>query len=436
MCPRCECATWPPGESAYLEIGGATMRLIRALPVLVSLGLAASAFASPPRFLDRAAYTDRLQALWLAQVIANWTGLLTEGQRIAPPFFTDADWGTTPPGMTRQLVFITSQNPWGADDDTDIEYVYAQELFNADHALLTGAGLRQAWIDHINRFIWVSNAQARALMNRGMAPPATGLFLPNTAALHIDAQLTTEIFGAFAPGMPEAALRLADLPIRTTACGHAAHAAQFHVALYSLAALLDTSLPPREQAVWLVTSARAFVPDTSKTADVIDTVLADFLANPDASDWERTRDLIYQRYQLNAWPNGFLYRAWFESSVNLATGVLALLYGEMDLKRTIQIGTLSGWDSDNGTATMGGLIGLVQGTQAVRDAFQGVTLSDRFWIRRTRDNIHDYLPADAGAEDTFRLMSERHITIVDRIIAEQGGQVDLALQRFALPPVP
>lgn len=374
--------------------------------------------------------------MWLGQAIANWTGLTTEGQRVTAPFLTDADWDTVPPGQTKKVEFITSQDPWWADDDTDIEYVYAEELFGVSHTLLTPIEIRQAWADHINRFIWVSNAQARALMARGVTPPATGLFTPNSASLHIDAQLTTEVFGALAPGMPEVALELADLPIRTTASGHAAHAAQFFVALYALAPLLDTSMTGRDQVVWLVENARRHIPDTSKSADIIDFVLADYLANPDVNDWERTRDLVYQRYQVNAWANGFLYRAWFESSVNLAGGVIALLYGETDYRRTVQIGTLSGWDSDNGTATMGGLLGLIHGTQHIRDQFPGVTLSDRFWILRTRDNLTDYLPADPSAEDTFEMLSQRMLQVVDRVVLERGGLVDVAGARYALPPVP
>jgi len=429
---------------AYISAGGASVRrntptgcpIVRWMGMaLIAMICAPAAFAQNPRILDRAEYADRLRAMWLAEAIANWTGLRTEGARIDAPFLTDADWGTTPPGFGQPIDFVTTQDPWWADDDTDIEYVYAEELVASSLTTLTPAQIRQAWIDHINRYIWVSNAVARNLMNRGVTPPSTGLFVANTASLHIDAQLTTEIFGALAPGMPERALEMADLPIRTTASGHAAHAAQFFVALYALAPLVDTSMSGRDQALWLINRARAHIPGSSKTADVIDFVLSDYLANPDVNDWERTRDLVHQRYQANAGANGFLYRAWFESSVNLATGVIALLYGEMDLKRTIQIGTLSGWDSDNGTATMGGLIGLVQGIEAIRAQFPDVTLSDRFWILRTRDNLTDYLPADPSAEDTFQMLAQRMLGVVDRVFLDSGGLVDTVTQRYALPTV-
>ncbi|MFN7020443.1 MAG: ADP-ribosylglycohydrolase family protein [Phycisphaerales bacterium] len=405
----------------------------------------AAAVAAPPREIDRAAYADRLRAMWLAEAMANWTGIRTEGRRAAPPFHTDADWGTNPyPDAAHiNLSFALANDPWWGDDDTDVEYVYLHLLTRHSATRLTAEQIRDGWMTHINHDIWVSNAAARDAMTLGLRPPATGFAQANLPpsyadlSVMIDAQLTTEFFGALAPGMPEVALELADLPIRTTATGHAAHAAQFFVALYALATQVDRSLPPGEQAVWLVRQARKFIPGTSKAADIADFVLADYLANPDKDDWECTRDAVYARYQLNAAANGFVYRGWYESSVNFAAGLIALLYGEMDLPRTVRIGTLSGWDSDNGTATMGGLLGLVLGMDGVLDAFvewrpPNLPPSDRFRASRTRDNLPDHLPDDPGADDTFTLMAARCLPIIDRVVAESGGRV--GADSWLLPP--
>jgi len=378
------------------------------------------------RQLNRTEYADRLRAMWLGETIANWTGLTTEGVRTDAPFYTDADWGLDQgiDWKPNDVIDFVLQDPWLADDDTDIEYVYLHLLARHDTNLLTASQIAEGWKQHINDWIWVSNRQARDLMERGALPPVTGMRSANPESLQIDAQLTTEVFGALAPGMPGQALRLANLPILTTAAGYAAHAAQYHVLLYSLAASVDRTLPARDQIVWLVSTAREYLPDTSKTAEVIDFVLADYLSNPDRNDWERTRDRIYERFQQRAGDYGYVYRGWTESSVNLATGTMALLYGEGDFRRTVQIGTLSGWDSDNGTATMGGLLGLLLGYDALLAQFPGVTLSDRYQIARTRDNLPDYLPEDGQAEDTFTLMAERMLPIVEQTILDGGGSVD------------
>lgn len=378
--------------------------------------------ASPALALDRAAYAERLRAMWLGECLANWTGLRTEGVRIQRPFFTDADWGK-PLGRDRAPIDFVLLDPWQADDDTDIEYVYLHLMTQARALLLSPEQIRGGWRAHINDFIWVSNRRARDLMERGALPPATSDPALNPDALQIDAQLTTEIFGALAPGMPELALRIADLPIRTTAHGHAVHAAQFHVLLFSLAATVDPEKPRHEEIVRIVREARRYLPDRSKAADIIDFVLSAYLRAEDPDDWESVRDAIARRYQEEAAAHGFTYQGYTESAINLAAGTMALLFGEGNFRRTVQIGTLSGWDSDNGTATMGALVALIGGMEELRAAFPGVRLSERYHIHRTRPTLPDRLPDDPDAEDTFTDIARRMVDLVDLAVKEAGGEV-------------
>lgn len=397
----------------------------RTLPVVALLcALAPSVRAAPSRVLADADYASRLRAMWLAESIATWTGLRSEGKITGPPFLTDTDWGTDlGKGV---LEYVTYLDPWPGDDDTDVEYVALHAMAAADSPWLTPPALADAWLAHMDdEYLWVSNQQALDLMRRGVLPPSTGLPAANQYWLRIDAQLTTEFFGALAPGMPDVALRLADMPIGNTARGHASHASQFFVVLYSLAPVADPSLPMRDRILWLIDEARDYIPDTSKAADIVDLVVADYLANPDTDNWERTRDLVYERYQLNAAASGFRYRGWTESSVNFATGLIALLYGQGDFLRTIRIGTLSGWDSDNGTATMGGLLGLMLGVDGLKAQIENTLgptpLSDRYDIERSRNNLPDLTPDDPGAHDTFTLMAARMMPLVRRVINDTGS---------------
>ena len=366
--------------------------------------------------INRNDYTDKLRGMWLGECIANWTGIQTEGDRTDSPFYTDANWSS--------IGFVLDQNPWLADDDTDIEYVYVHLLNQHVLTTLTPEQIRRGWMKHINSYIWVSNAKVRSMFDQGILPPATSLLNANELAIQIDAQLTTECFGALAPGMVHKALQMANLPILTTATGHAAHASQFHVVLYALACRLDDQISGRNQAMWLVDEASKYFPSTSKIIDIIEFVKADYLANPDMDDWESTRDKIYDRYHLHAADNGFRYNGWVESSVNFAAGIMALLYGEMDYRRTVKIGTLAGWDSDNPTATMAGLLGLVYGYENLIAEFpEKPNFSDRYHIYRTRGALPDYLPDDSQAEDTFTMIADRMCGIIDMAVTESGGSV-------------
>lgn len=394
--------------------------LIRICTLLLASGSALAQSAPDGAIeLDRDVYENQIEGFWLAQCIANWTGLQTEGRRTQAPFYNDNDWPLTFDG--RSLQFVTNQDPWSADDDTDIEYVYAALMREQFTPQLSAEQLQQGWIKHINRYIWVSNARARELMDRGVLPPATSIPSANSLYLRIDAQLTTEFFGIVAPGMPGYALELANLPITTTARGHAAHASQFFVVLHSLAAVRGASALNPKGIEQLIVDALAYIPETSKAADIVHLVLDDYLANPDPSNWERTRDLLAQTFQTDAAANGYKYIHWTESSVNFGSAILCLLYGQGDLKETIRIGTLSGWDADNPTATMGGLIGLMLGADGVRAQFPGETLSDRYWISRTRDNMDDHLPADPQAEDSFTMLAHRMLDRVDDSVTMNAG---------------
>ena len=186
------------------------------------------------------------------------------------------------------------------------------------------------------------------------------------------------------------------------------------VVMYSLAAVVDTSLTPREQVLWLARTSRRFIPDTSKTAAVFDFVLGQYMSSTDVNDWESARDAIAMRFGPEAaLTSEYLYLEWYDSAINFATGILALLYGEGSLSRTIQIGALSGWDSDNGTATMGGLLGMMLGTDGIRAQFPGVPISNRY---RTVTRVgYD------SFDDTFDAIALRTAPLVDTVVAAGGG---------------
>ena len=94
---------------------------------------------------------------------------------------------------------------------------------------------------------------------------------------------------------------------------------------------------------------------------------------------------------------------------------------------------MSGWDSDNPTATWGGLLGFMLGKERVFEAFAGKDLSQTYWIGRTRRNFVDHTPEQDG-DDRFDLMAERALTVIDRIVIEQmNGKVEPATNQWIIP---
>lgn len=403
--------------------------------------------------LSRADYQDRLYGFWLGQCIGNWTGLVTEMDKIGDigeiktgPFYTRNDWGERdqpsiwgeglPSQLSERIDFVTvgKDSIWGADDDTDIEYMYQHLLLVNQTSILSPQQIREGWLKHIwdeeENYLWVSNQAAYDLMKKGVLPPETSLPGNNSNYMMIDAQLTTEIFGLFAPGRPDVALKMAHLPIRTTAREDAAYIAEFYVSMHALASASNEELTIAGRLMWMAETSRQQLPEDSYASKMFDFVKARY---ENGFAWEDTRDAIYQRYQVeqldgydlssrNLYCNGC-----FAAGINFAASLVSLFYGQGDLKETIKIGALCGWDSDNPTATWAGLLGFMIGKEGIERAF-GTNLSDRFNIHRTRRNFPNQ------GLDTFEEMAEKGLKIVDRVVLEEmEGEINLDSNLWYIP---
>ena len=390
--------------------------------------------------VSRTDYAEKLHGFWLGQCIANWTGIITEMDKIGGEgdrgkFYTRSDWGTTVQsrrwggqlGRPKTIDWVRRgpDEIWGADDDTDIEYIYQYLLANRGKTRLTGEEIREGWLAHIydeksapggENFLWVSNQRAHDLMLEGVVPPATSDPSNNQHYEMIDAQLTTEIFGLFAPGRPDVGLAIAHMPIRTTARGEAALASEFYVIMHSLAATVDPTAPRKDLVHDLAVSARTYLPDESTTAKMYDFVLSRYEAGV---PWEEARDDVYKRYQVEQ-KDGYdkAPRNPVASGINFASSMVSLFYGEGNYQETVKIAVLAGWDSDNPAATWGGLLGFLYGKQGIEESF-GQEFSDRYHIHRTRTGF----PVPDGV-DTFPAMAAVGVEIVDRVVEnEMNGEV-------------
>jgi hypothetical protein len=130
--------------------------------------------------INRETYYEKLQGFWLGTCIANWTGLVTEMDKIGNigeiktgDFYTRHDWGKPdqpsiwgqgiPSNLsaTIDFVFANVDSIWGADDDTDIEYIYQELLLKHQTSFLTGEQIKDGWLQHIKHeeenYLWVAN---------------------------------------------------------------------------------------------------------------------------------------------------------------------------------------------------------------------------------------------------------------------------------------
>ena len=320
---------------------------------------------------------------------------------------------------------MLATSPWVGDDDTCFEYMYADLL--SQTAAPTASQIRQAWVDNIPATsVYIANKQARWLMDApptglSLSPPQTGSFRYNMHATAIDSQITTESIGAMTPGMRQAAADLSAALANVSNDGFAVHAAQFYAAMYADAAF-ESNVPT------IINDALAVVPTTSRTHEVIDAVRAFYQANPhsDPDDWRACQTMLHDTYGEGSTDGR--YRGWIESTVNVGLTTMALLYGEGDFKRTVEIGVQGGYDADCNPATAAGLLGMIKGYEDVGGASGGilaelgVSLSDTYDVRCMK-SIGELTTASAVAQKLADAAELQIVALGGAVEMRAGGKV-------------
>jgi hypothetical protein len=202
--------------------------------------------------------------------------------------------------------------------------------------------------------------------------------------------------------------------------------------MHSLASRVDDNLSMKEKVMWLAEQASEHLPADSYSAKMYHFVKKQYESG---ITWEEARDNLYQRYQVEE-ADGYdissrepTCNGCFAAGINYGASLVSLFYGEGDMKETIKIGVLAGWDSDNPTATWAGLLGFMLGKEGVEENF-GRTFADRYNIHRTRRNFPN------NGIDTFENMAVKGVQVVDRVVQEQmGGGVDLEQNVWYIPAV-
>lgn len=399
--------------------------------------------------IDKEEYSNKLEGFWLGQSIANWTGLITEMDKIGNigeiktgNFYTRENWSKkdepniwSPNNKYETIDFVlrNKNEIWGSDDDTDVEYMYQELLFQSNETVLSPKDIRDGWLKHMKieeeNFLWVSNQKAFDLMNQGFLPPETSNPKFNEHFDMIDAQLTTEIFGLLSPTNYKYALKMSNLPVRTTSRGDAALISEFYIIIHSLASTINHSNPIDKELIKISDLASDVLDKNSYSFKMYDYVKKKFESG---IKWEQTRDSIYNRYQVNQL-DGYditsrdLYcNGCFASGINFASSLVSYFYGKGDFKETIKIASLSGWDSDNPASTWGGLLGFIHGKTKIENIFNK-PLSNKYNIHRTRQNFEN------NGLDNFKNMSKKGLSIIDNVVLKTGGFIDLDENSWYIP---
>lgn len=378
---------------------------MRMLPtVLTCMLMLVGGGCAKTRQIKLADYQDKVYAAWVGQCVGNMYGLAHEFKYIEEPR-TEPITGWA----DKTLEGIRAAKGAFSDDDTDIEYVdlFCMEKYGAEP---TYENLAEFWQRCINHHIWVANLAARDLMKKGYLPPLTGRRGVNPEWYQIDPQLVCEIWAVTAPGMPEYSAAKADWAAKVTNDDYGTHPTIWYNVMWS-AAFFETDVNKLCQIGY------DHLPAGSPFRMAIDDVRKWKAEHGD--DWVAVRKKIKEKYHDRVGLPPDIATGRVSALLNGALGVLALLYGEGDFEKTVNYACMAGFDADNQTATLAGLVAIMHGSQTIPrkytyilDGWQ-VPLNDIY-----KNNTRDDLP-DGTITDIARRTAKLGVDIV----TSHGGRV-------------
>lgn len=183
----------------------------------------------------------------------------------------------------------------------------------------------------------------------------------------IGAQIRADGLGYAAAGWPEKA---AEFAYRDAALSHVKNGiyGEMWVAAMLAAAFTATEVS-RDAIKWVIEVGLSEIPARSRLAEAIRQVMT---WSDEYASWEQTWDRInesFGRYH------------WVHTINNAALVAMGLLYGEGDLERSIAVAVMGGWDTDCNGATVGSIVGAMNGARRLPAK----------WVGPFRDTVRSYV---------------------------------------------
>lgn len=392
------------------------MKTLYFISLLLLVGSTVEARGFQRREITRNTLEDKVSGYWIGQLTGNYFGFpfeLLYNDKPVPidvdKFFTSRNKGDIRinDGDQRGNIDVLIKYLGGApsDDDHDLEFVtlHAVERYGLD---ISYEEIAPMMAEHVKRMVWVSTKKAVDDIRKGAMPPDTGSKEKNPYWNDLMASISTEIWGAFYPGMTQKAADGAEWFGRITNDGYAVFLAKFYAAMYS-AAFFESDYDK------LIQIGLRQVPEDNILYQGILDVQKWSVEHP---DWRDTRKLIYDKYYPKTNPDDLSSKV--DALPNGLMGVMSMIYSNSDFKENLSIATSAGLDCDNQPATTGGLIGVIYGEKGLPKSYTMIHVNGPRPFHDTYVNTtRDGLPTRTKISDIV----DRICDISEKAIIENGG---------------
>ncbi len=239
------------------------------------------------------------------------------------------------------------------DDDTNYTVLY-QEIIEKYGKDFTPFDISRAWLWYQPKDAYCT-AERVAFCNfvKGYTPPHSAVY-KNPYREWIGAQIRADYFGYINPGNPELAAHMAwrDASISHTKNG--IYGEMFVAAMLAVAAHTQNMED-------IVLGGLGQIPHTSR---LYKEIMEDFNAYKQGKSHEQWLKTFYQQYDENN-PHH-----WCHTISNARIVVASLLYGKGDFAKSICMAVEAGFDTDCNGATVGSIVGMAKGINAIPQHWQ------------------------------------------------------------------
>ncbi|MDI7277556.1 MAG: ADP-ribosylglycohydrolase family protein [Anaerolineae bacterium] len=242
--------------------------------------------------------------------------------------------------------------------DDDIDYtILGLSYFERYGPGFTSEQVADSWLGMIPyHLVYTAERVAYRNLVDGLRPPRSATYR-NPYREWIGAQIRADAFGYVTPGLPEQAAEFAH---RDAVVSHVKNGVygEMWVAATLAAALVSDDLDA------VLAAGLAEIPAHSRLAEALRETLA---ARQTCATWQEAWDALMVKYG---------HYLCVHTINNAVIVLLGLLYGEMDLGKTISIAVMGGLDTDCNGATAGSIVGAMLGARRLPERWVG-PLNDR-----------------------------------------------------------
>jgi len=330
----------------------------------------------------KADYTDRVHAVWLAQIIAATMGFQFEHKTAS------TQWIDTLPSKLQHA---------SVDDDWYYEMA-AIRAFEKYGVSMTVQQLGRQWLANACG-IWGSSEQARLMMLKGIDPGLAGHPRYNKLWFTIGPQFSADVYGAIAPGLPNVAAKMAREYGHINGYAEGVDGGVFMAGMVSLAFI--TKNPQT-----IVRKAAQLISPKSPYRKCINMVI-------NMADAGYSSSQIYDEIE-NRWH--IEYPATNNAVANGGIVATSIWFGHSDFLKTINLayGAADFTDADCNAANAAAVIGAINGTKRIP--------------ARLISQLHDRIKGEKlgpvtltpPVDESIRALAERTASIGKKVLRKNG----------------